>query len=63
VLSPEVANKKRPITSVCAVLGGFMGRGGIKILPITTKDARNELLTYSTTYPKPYGCCVTEMYE
>ena len=40
-----------------------MGRGGIKILPITTKDARNELLTYSTTYPKPYGCCVTEMYE
>jgi hypothetical protein len=26
-----------------------MERGGIKILPITTKDGRNELLTYSTT--------------
>jgi hypothetical protein len=27
-----------------------MERGGIKILPITTKDVRNELLTYSTTF-------------
>jgi hypothetical protein len=30
-----------------------MERGGIKILPIATKDVRNELLTYSTTCAKP----------
>jgi hypothetical protein len=30
-----------------------MDRGGIKILPITIRDVRNELLTYSTTCAIP----------
>jgi hypothetical protein len=31
----------------------LMERGGIKILPITTKDGRNELLRHSTTCEIP----------
>ncbi len=30
-----------------------MERGGIKILPITTKDVCNELFTHSTTFTVP----------
>jgi hypothetical protein len=37
-----------------------MERGGIKILPITTKDVRNELLTHSTTFTRPTWLVVSQ---
>jgi hypothetical protein len=39
-----------------------MERGGIKILPITTKDVRNELLTHSTTFTRPTWLVVSQQY-
>jgi hypothetical protein len=50
---PRVAHKILSITSVGALPEELMERGGIEILPITTKDGRNELLTHSTTWTIP----------
>jgi hypothetical protein len=38
-----------------------MERGGIKILPIATKDVRNELCTHSTTFTRPTRLVVLQL--